>query len=295
MFIRGRKQGYTLTELLVVVGIVGTITLISVPSIFRFYKDATDPVKRTARELSQIMQVAKMYATTYRVNTAVVYSDVFVPVPLTNVETSQGIITGERHIHALVSASVMYEISRKNNEGYDDIRDRLGFPETWTRFYVPIASQSEYGSNKRFEDGVVLCNVEFRDNVVVPNSLTVTIPLLRSIDEGDSTSSLGLVKVNVPFLDFENTSQAPLAYQERSGYKYSWYAHVFGPDGKLIPTSNTMIKERYILGIVDITNSEPVILPVNVQGQIPTGDLWVTHKLSLLSLYRVTGRIKTEL
>lgn len=295
MFIRDKKQGYTLTELLVVVGIVGMLTLISIPSIFRFYRDATDPVKRTARELAQIMQVAKIYATTYRVNTAVVYSDVFVPVPMTNVETSQGIITGDRHIRALVSAAVMYEISRKNNEGFDDIRDRFGFPESWDSIYVPIEAKSEYGLNRRFEEGVVLCNVELRENIITPNSLTVTIPLLRSIDEGDSTSLMGLSKVNVPFLDLEFSSQAFTAYSEGSGGKYSWYAHIFGPDGKLVPTSNTKVKERYILAIVDTMSSEPMVLPANIQGQIPADAVWVTHNMSTLSLFRVTGRVKTEL
>ncbi len=295
MYIRGKKQGYTLTELLVVIGIVGMLTLISIPSIFRFYRDATDPVKRTARDLAQIMQVARIYASTYRVNTAVVYSDVFVPVPVTNVETSQGIITGDRHIHALVSASVMYEISRKNNEGFDDIRDRLGFPDSWDSIYVPIESKSEYGLNKRFESGVILCNVEFRDNIVVPNSLTITVPLLRSIDEGNSTSLLGLTKVNVPFLDLEYTVQASLAYSDGSGNKYSWYAHIFKPDGKLVPSSNVFVKERYTLALVDATSSEPVVLPANIQGQVPANAIWVTHNMSLLSLFRVTGRIRTEL
>jgi len=294
MFIRDKKQGYTLTELLVVIGIVGMLTLISVPSIFRFYKDATDPVKRTARELAQIMQVAKIYAMTYRVNTAVVYGDAFVPVPLTNVETSQGVITGERHIRALVSAAVMYEISKKNNEGFDDIRDRLGFPDSWNRIYVPIEAKSEYGMNRRFEDGIALCNVEFRENVVIPNSPTIEVPLLRSVDEGNSTALLGLTKVNVPFLDLEQSAQAPMAYLS-SGAKTSWYAHIFGPDGKLIPTSNTMVKERYILALVDTTNSEPMILPKDLQGQIPADSVWVTHRMNLLSLFRVTGRIKTEI
>lgn len=292
MFARNKKQGYTLTELLVVVGIVGMLTLISVPSIFRFYKDATDPVKRTARELAQIMQVAKIYATTYRVNTAVVYSDVFVPVPMTNVETTQGIITGERHIRALVSAAVMYEISKENNEDFDGIRDRLGFPDSWDSIYVPIEAKSEYGINRRFEDGVILCNVEFRN--VVTNSITLEVPLLRSVDEGNSTATLGLTKVNVPFLDLEQTAQAPMAYLN-TGAKSSWYAHIFGPDGKLLPTSNTMVKERYILSLVDTTNSEPMILPANIQGQIPADSVWVTHKMSLLSLFRVTGRMKTEI
>ncbi len=294
MFARRKKQGYTLTELLVVIGIVGMLTLISIPSIFRFYKDATDPVKRTARELAQIMQVAKIYAMTYRVNTAVVYSDVFVPVPMTNVETNQGVITGERHIRALVSAAVMYEISKKNNEGFNDIRDRLGFPDSWDSIYVPIEAKSEYGINRRFEDGVILCNVEFRENVLVPNSLTLEIPLLRSVDEGNSTATLGLTKVNVPFLDLEQTAQAPMAYLS-TGAKSSWYAHIFGPDGKLLPTSNTIVKERYVLALVDTTNSEPMILPANIQGQIPADSVWVTHKMSLLSLFRVTGRIKAEI
>ncbi|MGC9055188.1 MAG: hypothetical protein ACP5KS_15045, partial [Candidatus Hydrogenedens sp.] len=218
----------------------------------------------------------------------------FVPVPTTNVETNQGVIPGERHIHALVSAAVMYEISKKNNEGFDDIRDRLGFPSDWDSIYVPIEAKSEYGMNKRFEEGVILCNVEFRENVIVPNSLTVTVPILRSIDEGNSMSLLGLSIVKVPFLDLEQTAQAPITYLN-SGAKFSWYAHIFGPDGKLLPTSNTMIKERYILALVDTTNSEPMILPENIQGQIPGDSLWVTHKMSLLNLFRVTGRIKIEI
>lgn len=294
-----KKQGYTLAELLVVVAILGIIATTVIPSMVRFYKNATDPVKRSARSLSQIMQVARMYAMTYHVNTGVVYRDDYVPVPLTNLNGQQGIITGPITLHALVGASVMYEISRSNNEEFDSIRNRFGFPESWDSFYVPIESRSGYGEYVDFEAGVVLTYVEIK-NLNIEKVLE-PVPVLYSLkDKCENNLSptvinpelLGLRMVNVPFLNLEYSPSASAAYNGEECeivWSTKWFAHIFSPTGRLLPAGDT--KERYKLAFVDITNAEPVI----VQEEIQLPDIWVTHRISSITLYRVTGRIQADL
>ncbi len=290
-----KKQGFTLTELLVVMAILGILIATVVPSMVRFYKNATDPVKQSARSLSQIMQVARMYAITYHVNTGVVYKDDYVPVPLTNVAGEQGIVTGSFTLHALVGASVMYEISRSNNEGFDDIRNRFGFPESWSSFYVPIESRSGYGGYMDFGGETILTLVDFRnlEGVVEP------IPILYSLIDkcGNNLPTpvatpdlLGLRIVNIPLLDLEGSPSASAAYSGEEceiNRNTKWFAHIFSPGGRLLPSGQT--KERYTIGFVDITNAEPVIAQANFQGQM------VTHRISLLNLYRATGRVQAGL
>jgi len=295
-----KKHGFTLTELLVVLVIIALLGLIFIPSFVRFYLNSSDPLRRTARELAQILQVARMYAITYRVNTAVVYQDVEIPLNMTNVETeNSGIIVGTQpSLHILKSAAIMYEISSKNNPNFETIRDRLGVPEDWDNFYVPIRDENESGVLKEFGEGIVVCSVKFMTDVVMPDMLIpVPGPILSWDRSADSYAFqlLGLQFVKVPFLDVAETEHASEAYIDEQN-TYLWVAHVFNSFGKLSVSSAVNTKERFIIPLLDISFTPSTLVEVIPGGEsMPVEKQWVNHRIATIELFRSTGRIKINL
>lgn len=307
-----KKNGFTLVELLVVLSIFGLMSLLIVPSMVRFYINASDPVRLTSRELYQIYMSARLYAMTYRVRTAVVYGEKRFIVGETNVIDPQGQPTlGTTTVHAIVSATVMYEISRRNNPEYEAIRDRLGIPSSWDSFYVPIGDwKSALPEHNQFRPGVALCDMELRE---VPVDLVdeqgnrmvyIKVPILKSMRSYENQESgklpppdfrslhnLGLSLVRVPFLDLEGTILAFIAHsEENEESQVTWFAHVFSPSGQLIVTSGDTQRERYNLPLLYITNPE-----VADGGGIVPVSLWKDYRKVIITLYRATGRVKINI
>lgn len=67
------RAGLSLVELLVVLGIIGTMTAVAIPVIARTGLFTANKADLAARELFTILRAAKIYATTYNVETAVAY------------------------------------------------------------------------------------------------------------------------------------------------------------------------------------------------------------------------------
>lgn len=67
-------RGITLVELIVVLAIIGLMTALALPGIARLGSGSRNEVSRAAREIFSLLRAAKIYAATYRVDTAVVYS-----------------------------------------------------------------------------------------------------------------------------------------------------------------------------------------------------------------------------
>ncbi len=68
---RSGRRGWTLLELLVVIAIIGLLAVISIPVTRMFERD---DLRAAARTLHTMLRAARMYAMTYNVETAVVYS-----------------------------------------------------------------------------------------------------------------------------------------------------------------------------------------------------------------------------
>ena len=286
------QKGLTLTELLVVLAIVGILGLITVPSFVRFYFDSTDRVKLTSRELMQILQVARMYAMTYRVNTAVVYSTEVVPVE-TNVVMPNGEpgVGTKSTFMAIKSAGLMYEISTKNNEYFYGIKRRLGIPDNinWDSFYVPVEpTRVEWGTSQEFPSAVVMCF--YREE----NFSGGWIPMVYGINEINPYESIGLSSIYVPLMYLEGKPHAEEKYldllerNELDNYT-KWYAHVFSPSGKLL--TGGPVKERYTFALVDVSRREPLLVRRDDGSYVEDLQL-IEHKKNILELYRSTGVVK---
>jgi prepilin-type N-terminal cleavage/methylation domain-containing protein len=71
---RQRNRGLTLVELLIVIGIIGVLGSISVPLALRMGPTPTRTVNTAARELFTVLKGARIYATTFNVETVVSYT-----------------------------------------------------------------------------------------------------------------------------------------------------------------------------------------------------------------------------
>lgn len=286
-----RNSGLTLTELLVVLAIVGLLGLIAVPSFVRFYLDSTERVRLSARDLMQIIQTARMYAVTYRVNTAVVYSVDTIPIE-TNIisPTGEPDLGTKSNFMAIKTASIMYEISSRNNEYFYGIKKRLGIPESiqWESFYVPVeTTRLEVGSSHELRPGVVMCKYE---EVDFGGKL---VPMIYGVNEGNSGITMGLSQIRVPLMYLEGKSHAEEKYEdlvsrnELDNYTL-WYAHVFAPNGRLLVYGP--VRERYTFALVDVSSREPLMTQVG--GNFVEDTRLVSHRKVTLELYRPTGVVR---
>ena len=75
---RKGETGLSLVELLVVLGIIATLTGVAIPVIARSGLFTSNKAQLAARELFTVLRAAKIYATTYNVETAVAYGGLLV-------------------------------------------------------------------------------------------------------------------------------------------------------------------------------------------------------------------------
>lgn len=71
---RESRAGFTLVEILVVLAIVAVVSAIAIPGLAKMGAFSRDEFKRATQEVNSVLRSAQLYATTYNVNTAVVYS-----------------------------------------------------------------------------------------------------------------------------------------------------------------------------------------------------------------------------
>ncbi|MBL7645330.1 MAG: prepilin-type N-terminal cleavage/methylation domain-containing protein [Candidatus Hydrogenedentes bacterium] len=71
---RESRAGFTLVEVLVVLAIVALVSAIAIPGLAKMGAFSRDEFKRATQEVNSVLRAAQLYATTYNVNTAVVYS-----------------------------------------------------------------------------------------------------------------------------------------------------------------------------------------------------------------------------
>lgn len=71
---RESRAGFTLVEIMVVLAIVALVSAIAIPGLAKLGAFSRDEFKRATQEVNSVLRAAQLYATTYNVSTAVVYS-----------------------------------------------------------------------------------------------------------------------------------------------------------------------------------------------------------------------------
>lgn len=68
-----RTRGFTMVELLVVLAVVAILASLAIPTLARLGPGARDEISNTSQTVFSLLKAARIYAATYRVETAVVY------------------------------------------------------------------------------------------------------------------------------------------------------------------------------------------------------------------------------
>lgn len=140
------KRGFTLVELLTVLAIGAVLTAFAIPALANLGLFARDELKGTARDMLATLQAARIYASTYSVNTAVVYAlDNYEGIE-DNVANTPGLpnpvldtISGQT-LRVIVGMAIMYELPGKS--------------APYKGGYVPVGG--EEGIFRKFQGGMVI-------------------------------------------------------------------------------------------------------------------------------------------
>jgi len=311
----------TLVELIVVLAIVAIITALAVPGVARLGAFSGDEVPRAAREVFQMLRAARIYAATYNVPTAVVYSldnwtapqarfgvnnNQPVNPPIPGNEITLDSITGQpvRYIRA---AAIMYALPGSEERFLTELGEIVPFDEREEAdAFVPVPGSE--GQWKALDEDVA---VLFND----PDSFQPVYqsPLARYSVDADGingTPSLGMFMGAPVILDYDRLAELsdpanPGSLLERLAQFDRFPAHIFGPDGRLRPTAGGQPLERYTF-LVGPRPDQPLevrLINSNLEDPIFTADngdqlYFVDNQGNLnfravpIEIQRSTGRVK---
>ncbi|HRT65944.1 MAG TPA: prepilin-type N-terminal cleavage/methylation domain-containing protein [Candidatus Hydrogenedentes bacterium] len=219
---RGHRPGMTMIELIVVLAILALMSAIAIPTFARLGYFSRNDLQATARELHSMLKAAKIYAATYRVNTAVAYS--VVPV----IDS----ITGAT-VEIIDAAALVYKFPQ-------DIKNLTTFHDQF---------QDQDDSNKDKDDFVPitasLTGAFFR------STKQDTCVLIQGPSNYDLKRTLNTVRIyrvepqlsenNELRFDAYPVETLP-AYRDK--YRDKFFAHIFKPGGQVI-VSDPSLPERF--------------------------------------------------
>ena len=251
-----RRRGFTLVELLVVLSIVAVMTAVAVPMFSRMGILSGDDLKRGSRELYAMLRAAKLYAATYRVDTAIAYTTTAEAVGV-----DEGGATVYKTSERFRAIAMFYEHPHlQDNPLVFDNADGTAY--TGQRIFVPV---SEVGGGFKRLPG---------DSCVLPPA------------QGASD-----IFVLFPNSDVVEDTYMNGQYMPYKDWKLDWRpadrmfpAHIFKPSGRL-RTSGT-VRELYAVevGYTIDTDDEERLFTTDA-GEI-------VENTVTIEIQRVTGRIK---
>lgn len=213
-------QGFTLVELLVVMAILGLVAAVAVPAMMSMREKGlfgTDPLELASRELYTLLTAARIYATTYNVETAVAYA----------VASSEDSETGM--ITTVIDGMAMVRLLKRSELG--SVCPDVQFEETP---YVPVADRE--GVFRLFKDDACILG-DWDGSLQFDNSMTA----VAILDDGECyrieprSLSSGMVNLNALWGD-------------------RFPAHVFRPSGEVDSVS---LRQRVILRLGYLPSADP--------------------------------------
>lgn len=299
---RESRAGFTLVEVLVVLAIVALVSAIAIPGLAKLGAFSRDEFKRATQETYSILRAAQLYATTYNVNTAVVYSmDNYSPAeaatgtleapvnPITDSFTGQ-------IVRQFEAVSIMYQLPTSMPNLLN------GNPNPLKGCYVPISG--ELGEFRLLPEGmsILLYNPEDLD---VSDPMN---PVYREYYKDENASNLSasaainqLWRLGIGTIEFASGVPEALPALELDNFlstptnivKANFPAHVFKPSGRLTASTDIERISLYIAPSSDRPLEERLVQPEIPDLLYTDSDGVVRSNLRYreIHLFKSTGRI----
>jgi hypothetical protein len=268
----------SLAELLVVLAVIGILAGLALPGITRLNNNARDNMGRAAREVFSLLRAAKIYAATYNVDTAVVYSPQDLNPPSPGVASTSTI----RRVGALGMFFKPLQPPPSMNE--------------CVGCYIPVAEQADTFQQLPQDTTIFLESVVVQDVLGVDDYNRGELLYQRftfgdlSLPQDIVYRELGMKGIKVGALESRETEPAGEIYEvyapmiRTDGTPSDFPAHIFKPSGRIEWSAS---KERTRIYVAP----SPELPQDQREGVLEDGDR-TGLVATPIDLYRSTGRVK---
>lgn len=260
------KGGFTLVELLTVLAIGAVLVAFAVPAISNLGLFARDELKGSARDMLALLQAARIYASTYNVNTAVVYSlDNYASLDQ-DLDNTSGLgspvvdsITGQT-LRVAVGAAILYELPSKSTPykgGYVPVPGEEGiFRRLQGGMVIPLEYSPRLAADIPLTDAVNYASPNPRVNrtdASLPELRTLGLNVVPTYPDGfGPLAEPGAADPDAPISSEQqvnlNGNLNPDLNDPNDPQNIEYLpAHVFNPNGQLV---GSFSKERFRFFIV---------------------------------------------